>query len=75
MIANSVKVSSTGSSLVTGAQKNMVTAALFYLVCGVAFIGWGVFDDMSFLLALGAIFVVFGVATWVRARRIAAPKP
>jgi hypothetical protein len=74
LIQNNVKLSSTSTSLVGGVRRGGVIGAGFNLVLGVLFVMWGLRDDISFITALGAVFVLFGLVSLFRVLRITAPK-
>ena len=75
MIQNSISVSPTASSLVRASRRTGVISAMFYMVIGALFAGWGFREHLSLITALGAAFVVFGVITLVRVLSITGVKP
>jgi hypothetical protein len=66
MIRNSISVSPTASNLVRASRRGGVISAIFYMVIGSLFAGWGIREHLSLIMALGAAFVVFGIITLVR---------
>lgn len=74
MIQSSISVSPTASSLVRASRRTGVISAIFYMVLGLLFAGWGLREHLSLIAALGAAFVVFGIITLVRVLSITGMK-
>ena len=74
MIQNSISVSPTASSLVRASRRTGVISAMFYMVIGALFAGWGVREHLSLIIALGAAFIGFGIITLVRVLSITGMK-
>ncbi|MDB6148813.1 MAG: hypothetical protein JWQ44_261 [Chthoniobacter sp.] len=62
------------SSLIQATRRGGLISAGFYVVVGTLFVAWGSRDGMSFIMALGIAFLVFGIISAVRVLRIAAPE-
>jgi hypothetical protein len=73
LIQDNIKLSPTSSSLIRASRRGGLIAAAFYIVIGLLFAGWGIHDDMSLIIALGACMGIFGVVSLVRVLRITAP--
>jgi len=74
LIENNLRLSPTTSSLIQASRRGDIIGAGFPLVLGAIFAGWGFHDNLSFIVALGAVFLFFGLISLIRILRITAPK-
>ncbi len=73
LIQNNIKLSPTSSRIIRASRRGGMITAGFYMVLGAMFIGWGLHDRMSFIVAMGACFIVFGGIALIRVLRITSP--
>jgi hypothetical protein len=74
LIQNNIKLSPASSNFIRAARRGGMLAAGFYIVLGLMFFGWGLHDQMSLIIAMGACFAIFGVISLIRVLRITAPQ-
>lgn len=74
LIQDNLRLAPTSASLMQGLRRGSVNAAVFQMIFGALFLAWGLYDEMTFIIALGAAFFLFGLVSLARALRITAPK-
>ena len=73
LIDRNIKFSPKTAQILESSRKIRSSAAIFNLVVGVVFVGWGLsnMERFSFIIILGACFLVYGVFGLFQARKAA----
>lgn len=73
LIDRNIKLSPKTAQILESSRKVRSSAAIFNLIVGVVFIGWGLpnMKRLSFVVVLGACFLVYGVFGLLQARKAA----
>jgi hypothetical protein len=71
LIQTNIKLSATSHSLIRSSRKVGLMGAGFYVLLGLMFVGWGFHDGLSFFIAMGVCFVIYGTINLIRVLRLA----
>jgi hypothetical protein len=74
LVERNIALSPTTSRLVQASGSARLAGALFLTICGLVFLGFGLISErgFSFIVILGACFLVYGLFLLIWSRRIAA---
>src|SRR5207302_6215916 len=74
LIDRNIRFEPTVSSIIARTRRGRVGAAVFYFVCGAAFIAWGfTMPELHVILFLGVAFVLYGLFTLWQVRQTPQP--
>tara|TARA_B110000503_G_C7116396_1_gene400556 strand:- start:1073 stop:1345 length:273 start_codon:yes stop_codon:yes gene_type:complete len=67
MISGSQEIEDSAKAMIKSVS--VISGDLFNLAIGILFLGYGIYDDMDFILYLGVVFLLFGFVGLIRAWR------